>query len=147
MEVMQQMHEIIRQQWDIANAHRGKDDLIVLKALSEVRESVLRVSDFYRFLPEVKNNLFVLLVNHKNNNNSSSMIIGCGSGGSSYTRNDPFDIKNIEKELSEEDKELLRKGAVIVGRDSKTGELIIDEHPDDLYFDNIDSINNEKGAF
>jgi hypothetical protein len=147
MEVMQQMHEIIRQQWDIANAHRGKDDLIVLKALSEVRESVLRVSDFYRFLPEVKNNLFVLRVNHKNNNNSSSMIIGCGSGGSSYTRNDPFDIKNIEKELSEEDKELLRKGAVIVGRDSKTGELIIDEHPDDLYFDNIDSINNEKGAF
>ena len=63
MEVMQQMHEIIRQQWDIANAHRGKDDLIVLKALSEVRQSVLRVSDFYKFLPEVENNLFVLRVN------------------------------------------------------------------------------------
>lgn len=41
MEVMQQLHEIIKQQWDIANTNKGKDDLIALKALSEVKESVL----------------------------------------------------------------------------------------------------------
>lgn len=41
MEVMQQLHEIIKQQCDIANTNKGKDDLIALKALSEVKESVL----------------------------------------------------------------------------------------------------------
>jgi hypothetical protein len=62
MEVMHQLHEITKQKWDIVNAHKGKggSDLIALKALSEVRESVLRVPEFYKFLPEVENNVFRL---------------------------------------------------------------------------------------
>src|SRR5918996_4150530 len=39
MQVMHQLHEIIKQQWDIVNGHKGKNDLLTLKALSEVRES------------------------------------------------------------------------------------------------------------
>jgi hypothetical protein len=136
MEIMLQMHEIIKQQWDIANTHKGKggnnNDLIALKALSEVRESVLRVSDFYKFLPEVENNLLTLRVSHNNSNNYSS----------SNSRSEDFDKIDIDKEdsLSEAEKELLRKGtATIVGRDISSGELIIDDNPDFHFDDDDDS--------
>ena len=131
MEVMQQLHEIIRQQWDIANAYKGKNDLIALKALSEVKESVLRVSEFYKFLPEVENNLFALKVNHKNSNENDWILnVNNNNGNSKFEDLDKIDIDK-EPGLSEEDKELLRSGkAMIIGRE-KNGELVID---DDLDF-------------
>ena len=131
MQVMQQLHEIIKQQWDIANTHKGKNDLIALKALSEVKESVLRVSEFYKYLPEVENNLFSLKVNHKSSNDNDWMFSVSGNGKRKQLED--LDNIDIEKEhtLSEAEKELLRTGkAVIVGRDTRTGELIIDDDPD-----------------
>ena len=131
MEVMQQLHEIIRQQWDIANAYKGKNDLIALKALSEVKESVLRFSEFYKLLPEVENNLFALKVNHKNSNENDWIFnVNNNNGNSKFEDLDKIDIDK-EPGLSEEDKELLRSGkAMIIGRE-KNGELVID---DDLDF-------------
>jgi hypothetical protein len=131
MEVMQQLHEIIRQQWDIANAYKGKNDLIALKALSEVKESVLRFSEFYKLLPEVENNLFALKVNHKNSNENDWILnVNNNNGNSKFEDLDKIDIDK-EPGLSEEDKELLRSGkAMIIGRE-KNGELVID---DDLDF-------------
>ena len=125
MEAMQQMHELIRQQWEIANAHKGKNDLIALKTLSEVRESVLRVSEFYKLLPEVESNLFKLRINNHDNQNSIY-----SNNNKNY---EDFDNLDIEKEdsLTNEEKELLRNGkAMIVGRDIKSGELIIDDDPE-----------------
>ncbi|HEY7080519.1 MAG TPA: hypothetical protein VH500_12505 [Nitrososphaeraceae archaeon] len=125
MEVMQQMHEIIRQQWDIANTHKGKNDLIALKALSDARESVLRVSEFYKLLPEVETNLFKLQVN---NHNTQTNIYN-----NSNSNHEDFDNLDFDKEnsLTNEDKELLRNGkAMIIGRDINSGKLIIDDDPE-----------------
>ncbi|HEY7573499.1 MAG TPA: hypothetical protein VH796_19230 [Nitrososphaeraceae archaeon] len=125
MEVMQQMHEIIKQQWDIANAHKDKNDLITLKALSEVRESVLRVSEFYKFLPDVETNLFKLQINDHNNQNNIY--------NNSNSNHEDFDNLDIDKEssLTSEEKDQIRNGkAMIIGRDTRTGELIIDDDPE-----------------
>jgi hypothetical protein len=136
MQVMQQLHEIIKQQWDIVNNHKGKNDLIALKALSEVKESVLRVSEFYKYLPEVETNLFSLRRNREYNDNYISIS---GSGGnSSNSKIEDLDNIDIDKEpsLTEVEKEQLRNGTIIiVGRDTKTGELIIDDNPPNLDFD------------
>lgn len=110
MQVMQQLHEIIKQQWDIVNNHKGKNDLIVLKALSEVKESVLRVSEFYKYLPEVETNLFSLRRNREYNDNYISIS---GSGGnSSNSKIEDLDNIDIDKEpsLTEVEKEQLRNG-------------------------------------
>ncbi len=125
LEIMQQIHELIKQQWDIANTHKGKNDLIVLKALSEVRESILRVSEFYKLLPEVEANLFRLQINNHNNQNNIY--------NNSNSNHEDFDNLDVDKEnsLTNEDKELLRNGkATIIGRDIKTRKLIIDDDPD-----------------
>ena len=125
MEVMQQLHEIVKEQWDIANAHKDKNDLIALKALSEVRESVLHVSEFYKLLPEVETNLFKLQINNHDNQNSIY--------NNSNSNHEDFDILDINKEnsLTSEEKEKLRNGkAMIIGRDIKTGKLIIDDDPE-----------------
>lgn len=112
MEVMHQLHEITKQQWDTVNAHKGKggSDLIALKALSEVRESVLRVSVFYKFLPEVENNVFRLRVNHKSNNENNWMFSSGTGIIDGKSKSEDFNNIDIDKEpsLSEEDKELLR---------------------------------------
>jgi hypothetical protein len=110
MQVMQQLHEIIKQQWDIVNNHKGKNDLIALNALSEVKESVLRVSEFYKYLPEVETNLFNLRRNREYNDNYISIS---GSGGnSSNSKIEDLDNIDIDKEpsLTEVEKEQLRNG-------------------------------------
>lgn len=110
MQVIQQLHEIIKQQWDIVNNHKGKNDLIALKALSEVKESVLRVSEFYKYLPEVETNLFNLRRNREYNDNYISIS---GSGGnSSNSKIEDLDNIDIDKEpsLTEVEKEQLRNG-------------------------------------
>lgn len=135
MEAIQQLHEVIKQQWDIANTHKGKgnanDDLIALKALSEVRESVSRVSEFYKLLPEVESNFGALRNNHEHSSIKDRDYFN--RYYDKLPQNEDIDNINIEKEpgLSEAEKELLRKGkAMIIGRDTRTGELIIDDDPD-----------------
>jgi hypothetical protein len=134
MEVMQQLHEIIKQQWDIANNNKGKSDLIALKAYSELRESVLRVSEFYKYLPEVENNLFSLKRNHKDLNESLYLRNFETDNGNDNTSNskyqdinsETFDL-NKEPSLTEDEKEQIRNGTIyIAGRDTKTGELYVD---------------------
>lgn len=136
MEVMQQMHELIKQQWDIANANKGKNDLIVLKALSEVRESVLRVSEFYKLLPEVETDLFKLQINNHDNQNSIY-----NNNNKNY---EDFNNIEIDKEdcLTSEEKEQLRTGkAMVIGRDIKSGKLIIDDDPELLKI-NLDDLTD-----
>jgi len=54
------------------------------------------------------------------------------------TPGEDFDNIDLDKEnsLDETEKEMIRSGkAMIVGRDVRTGELIIDDHPDDFWTD------------
>jgi hypothetical protein len=129
MEVMHQLHELIRQGMEIANNNKGKNDLIALKALSEVRESVIKVSECYKSLPEVESNLITLKVNHKHNNEYDKE-----SDPQAWLHNndDHEDFENLdldkEPSLTEEEKEKIRTGyLMIVCRDNKTGELVVDD--------------------
>jgi hypothetical protein len=135
MQVMHQLHEIIKQQWDIVNGHKGKNDLLTLKALSEVRESTLCISEFYKYLPEVENNLFSLKVNHKNNNESEWMFPYDDSNdkGKVEERED-FNKIDIEKDprLNEEERELLRSGKMYIAGKDTDGQLILEDEDYDF---------------
>jgi DNA-binding CsgD family transcriptional regulator len=55
------------------------------------------------------------------------------NSGSNYENFDNIDLDK-EDSLDEAEKEMIRSGkALIVGRDKRTGELIIDDHPDDFW--------------
>jgi hypothetical protein len=131
MQVIQQLHEIIRQQWDIADSHKSKNDLIALKALSEVKNSVLCVSEFCKFLPEVENNLFSLKVNHKNSNDSDWMFafVDNGNGKNNNGRFEDFSKIDIDKEpsLTEEERELIRRSKMYVAGRDTDGMLILED--------------------
>jgi hypothetical protein len=63
----------------------------------------------------------------------------CSSSKSNSSSNyENFDNIGLDKEdsLGKGEKEMIRSGkAMIVGRDKRTGELIIDDHPDDFWTD------------
>ena len=73
----------------------------------------------------METNLFKLQINNHDNQNSIY--------NNSNSNHEDFDILDINKEnsLTSEEKEKLRNGkAMIIGRDIKTGKLIIDDDPE-----------------
>jgi hypothetical protein len=121
---------ILKKQWEIVNKERiTKEDIYRAKVLVDMLSTVGTINEYYKVAPNLHRSPIQKVL--------SEDRFGIRPGTKTHKPTpEDFDNLDLDKEdyLDETEKEMIKSGkAMIVGRDNRTGELIIDDHPDDFW--------------
>jgi hypothetical protein len=125
---------ILRKQSEIVDKERiTKEDMYRAKILTDMLNTVNTIGEYYKAASNLHRTPMQMAYDVDK--------FGFRPGTRTHhklTLEENFDNIDLDKEdyLDETEKEMIRSGkAMIVGRDNRTGELIIDDHPDDFWTD------------
>ena len=120
---------VLRKQSEIVDKENiTKQDMCRAKVLGDMLNTINTLSGYYNAAPNMHRTPMQMAYD-------TTDRFGVRPGTRAHELEN-FDNIDLDKEdsLDESEKEMIRSGkAMIVGRDNRTGELIIDDHPDDFW--------------
>jgi hypothetical protein len=123
---------ILRKQCEIVDKENiTKKDMYRAKVLGDLSNTINILNGYYNAAPNMHRTPMQMAYATER----FGIRPGTMTHNNKLTPEENFDNIDLEKEdsIDETEKEMIRSGkAMIVGRDVRTGELIIDDHPDDF---------------